>query len=90
MPGDDAITISRENYVRGIVVATLISVAAGLWSLGIIPWATREDLRGMKKPMYKLKQRIIVLETKLGVHHPKDKVDSTDQEQHRNNPSHEN
>ena len=70
MSGGDDIKISRDNFIRLTVVATLVTIAFALWEAGILPVVTSAHHRESMEHVWKLKQRVLVIETKLGMHHP--------------------
>jgi hypothetical protein len=65
--GDQTITeyvkISRDNFVRMTVVGVLISLAFGLYTIELLPWATKKDIRHI----WDLKKRVAIIEAQLGI-----------------------
>ena len=62
-PVTEYVKISRDNFVRATVVGVLISLAFGLYTIELLPWATKKDLLHV----WDLKKRVAIIESQLGI-----------------------
>lgn len=66
-PVNDFIKVPRDKFIVGVVISTLIGLAFTGYQIGLLPLVTLERHKKDMLQVWGLKERVTVLETKLGI-----------------------
>jgi hypothetical protein len=71
-PISGSIPVPRNVFIAGVVFFILGSSALTLWQMGILPLVTSKHHAKQMKHVWKLKERVTIIETKLDIPRPQE------------------